>query len=69
MFVLLLKAVLNFGFPQILEPMLEDRVALCMGQTEVGMALTYWFLSSSVQREVTAHTHKKNAYLAQSNSF
>ena len=55
MFVLLPTAVLNFGFPQILELMLEDRVALCMGQMEVRMALTYWILSSSVQREVTAH--------------
>lgn len=55
MFVLLLTAVLNIAFPQILELMLEDRVALCMGQMEVRMALTYWILSSSVQREVTAH--------------
>lgn len=55
MFVLLLTAVLNIAFPQILELMSEDRVALCMGQMEVRMALTYWILSSSVQREVTAH--------------
>lgn len=62
MLALLLTAVLNFPFPQILELMLEDRVALCMGQMEVRMALTYWILSSSVQGEVTAH---KKTYLLQ----
>jgi len=30
-------------------------VALCMGQMEVRKVLTYWILSSSVQREVTMH--------------